>query len=188
MNFATNQEVYLEIEKYYKRMCNCSSTAGRKNNYEQIRLIISKYPDMKKYWEIRNAVYYVDRVYCKCPLEFLTLKKYKSPKDEILVKEYAYIALLDKDTIKVGKTNNLNRRMYQLNNDYASVQLLASFEFNNTEDAFLMEVLLHKYYKAKYPKAEFLPQDRFKGAGLNEKDLENMSQMVNKIKNMEWFN
>lgn len=182
------QHTYETIENIYNRMLNCSSTSGRNNNYETILWLLRHNPEMNEYWEHRpNEFKIVNRIR---HIKKFSVKKYSisivQPKKQEK-EEYAYIVLLNKDIIKVGKTNNLNRRMSELRSQYDRVILLKDFKFNDTEDAFIMEVLLHKYYKAKYPEAEFLPQDRFKGAGLDNDDLEIMEQMAEKVRTEKWF-
>lgn len=101
----------------------------------------------------------------------------------------SYILLLKEEIVmtKVGMTTNLVRRLKQLKKQYGNnIEILAIFNFENVEDAYLMETLLHKFYKKK-GKGEFIPQDRFIGNVFHEKDLSTLFKVADELRNKEWF-
>jgi excinuclease UvrABC nuclease subunit len=100
----------------------------------------------------------------------------------------AYIIFLkEHDMIKVGKAKNFYARVNQLRNQYGEILPIHLFTFDNEEDAYMMEIVLHKYYKEKYPNSQFIPQDRFAKAGCSLADIEILSQAARKIKQTNWF-
>ena len=107
------------------------------------------------------------------------------------IREYeacAYVMYLeDHNMIKVGKTVNLKNRVSDLSKQYGSVRVLHTFGFSNEEDAFIMEVLLHKYYKKYYKECMFCPQDRFIGADLNSTDIQILEKAAEEIRIKKWF-
>jgi hypothetical protein len=177
------------IEELDRRMRNCSSTSGRKNNYEAILNIMRECPETEKYWQHYPQAYrMVDRIE-KINLNSLPRASRKTiTVSSIYAQEFAYVVSIPKEKmIKVGKTCNLNRRMRELEREYETeIDLLQIFEFENAEDAYLMEVLLHKYFKKKYPKS-FVPQDRFADAIFDDKDAKILLATAEKIKEIIWF-
>lgn len=100
----------------------------------------------------------------------------------------AYIVeLKDKKMFKVGMSCYFNRRKRELEKQYGTVNTIHLFKFDNIENAYLMEVLLHKYFKEKYPKATFIPNDRFKGIKCTEKDLKTLDTIAKELENKIWF-
>ena len=102
-----------------------------------------------------------------------------------------YLILLPNEVLKVGKTVNFEQRMNRLSSDYGKITPLLQAEFDNEEDAYLMEVILHKYFKEKYNDCEFFPQDRFR---LKENWQDELAQIEddfyeirNKIYSLNWF-
>ena len=185
---ATVLQIYYEIEKCYERIFTCSTTAGRKNNYDKIVILLNDYPEMTKYWKLESqATQYVNRV-----KKITTPPKVDKKLNGISIfekrTELAYIVeLVEEGMIKVGKTNNFTARAKQLEKQYGKINLLHSFAFDNAEDAFLMEVLLHKYYKKKYEGAIFIPQDRFANVGLTKNDIFVLEETAKEIGQKKWF-
>lgn len=102
-----------------------------------------------------------------------------------------YLILLPNEVLKVGKTVNFEQRMNRLSSDYGKITPLLQAKFDNEEDAYLMEVILHKYFKEKYNDCEFFPQDRFR---LKERWQDELAQIEddfyeirNKIYSLNWF-
>lgn len=194
MSKYTLKGAYERIELCYERMQSVTSTSGRKYNYEEILVVIEDCPAVKDYWRLREANRYVDRI--------VKVKNYREPKsagdylmdwlgesfDKREFEACAYIMYLeDHAMIKVGKTIDLKGRTYDLSRKYGSVRVLHTFGFNNEEDAYLMEVLLHKYYKKYYKNCAFCPQDRFSGASLNDTDIQILESAAEKIRLEKWF-
>lgn len=194
MSRFTVKEAFDRIELCYERMQMVDSTSGRRYNYEEILIVMKECPAMADYWRIREANRYVDKI--------VKIKNYREPQsagdylmdwlgesfDKRDFEACAYVAWLeDYAMIKVGKTKNLNTRMSQLKGDYGKVKLLHTFGFNNEEDAYIMEVVLHKYYKKYYKECAFIPQDRFLGADLNSTDIKILESAAEKIRLEKWF-
>lgn len=178
------QEIYEKIELYYKRMCCVNTTGGRKYNFELINLMIKENPVMKSYWKIVDDYRYEDRVIKIREFNALPQKQTKVYSK----RPCAYIVYLaNKDMIKVGKSSRLVTRLKELKNQYGNLALVKQFIFDNEEDAYLMEVLLHKYFKKYYPNNEFIPQDRFKGVNITKKDLETLEKTAQEIREKNWF-
>lgn len=190
----TVKEAYDRIELCYERMERVESTNGRKYNYKQILEVMEKCPAMNDYWRIRDVNKYVERI--------VKIKNYKEPKatqekllemcgesfDKRSGEAHAYVLWLeDCGMIKVGKTNNLKNRLRDLSKQYGMVKVLHVFDFSNEEDAYLMEVVLHKYYKKYYSDSVFIPQDRFLGADFNSTDRQLLEESAEKIRLMKWF-
>ena len=187
----TVKKAYDLIEDYYERMCKCTSTQGRKNNYYGIVNVMDECPKVKEYWVLVNdAFLYVDRVKRINLYVELTPSNYKTSKDEYYEDEisYAYILHLEeRNQLKVGKTKDWGRRMYDLSKQYGRVTELYSFEFNSEEEALIMESILHTYYKKFYP-CEFYPNDRFDFTPLTEKDIKVLEIAAENIRKINWFN
>ena len=187
------QFAYERVVVYYKRMLLVTTTQGRRNNYERICAEITNYPELKQYWRIYdNAYKYSDKVYHLKELE----EYFYQTTFESQVKELphpitdaccSYIVALEKaNCLKVGKTNNFSTRMKALDKQYGKVRPLHTFDFDNDEDAFIMEIVLHKYFKEKYP-YNFIPQDRFQNADFTLEDLIALEKSAQKIREMKWF-
>lgn len=101
---------------------------------------------------------------------------------------FAYIVEFGRTKIvtKVGMTSHLVQRMNQLKKKYGTPRILAVYHFDNVEDAYIMEVLLHRFFKEKNI-AEFVPQDRFKGRVFFEEDKEVLERVAEEIRNKRWF-
>lgn len=96
-------------------------------------------------------------------------------------KSFAYVVDLGNDIIKVGKTNNMSKRIYALKNQYSQdLEVLKVYEFENEEDAYLFEVILHRYFKTLYPEDVFIPQDRFEGIMISDNDWKALDDLYNK--------
>lgn len=199
---------YNRIKECKNRMESVSTTSGRKYNYEQILIVMDSCPQVKDYWRVEpNARFYFDRVVQVKEFneaQKVITKPFEStmPMAEIIAPEVdildlltnfdynpcAYIMYLeDLNMIKVGKSKEVNTRLGRLGSKYGKIQLLKVFPFDNEEDAYLMEVILHKYYKEKYPNSIFIPQDRFEGAGFTTEDLETLEKAAEKIRHEIWF-
>lgn len=88
---------------------------------------------------------------------------------------------------KVGYTTNFKRRSYELQRKYGFIDPLAFFCFDNEEDGYMMEILLHKYYKEKGT-GKFIPQDRFIGDIYDiEEDLPILLEVAEELRNKKWF-
>lgn len=178
------------IDKYYERMKGCTSTAGRRNNYEAILEIFRKCPKVEKYWRHDSTQHkMVNRVVRIASYkEIFEVKAKRQITYTSHEKEFAYIAFLpEEQIIKVGKTCKIDRRINELKRQYQEEVILQhAFAFDNAEDAYLMEILLHKYFKTKYPDS-FIPQDRFSDACCEMKDIEILIAAAEKIKEIIWF-
>ncbi len=182
-----------QIQVYYDRLCLCSSTSGRRSNGMKIIAILETCPELKIYWKVDDSKAHWKRKITRMrPFDEIAVEPLEEQKhnNKNLKKSssYAYIIqLIDTNQIKVGKTDNLNRRTRDLEKQYGDLKILKLFDFDNVEDAFLMEVLLHKYYKEKYPNSTFVPQDRFTNAKYNVQDENILSQLAKEITNKKWF-
>lgn len=88
---------------------------------------------------------------------------------------------------KVGYTTNFKQRKYQLERKYGIIEPLDFYCFDNEEDGYMMEILLHKYFKEKEMK-NFIPQDRFIGDVYDRKeDKPILSKVAEELKNKKWF-
>lgn len=194
----TLEQAYETIEHYYNRMLIIGTTSGRKYQYERICGVMIDCPEVRQYWEIKyGEFYYKDRV--------VKIQEYTKPTVTVIDSNItlpdifwdiecggticcSYILYLkDLDMIKVGKAKDFKKRYKQLSREYGEVIPLHWFEFDNEEDAYIMEVILHKYYKEKYPNSNFIPQDRFGEAGLTVADLETLTQVAERIRTENWF-
>ena len=93
---------------------------------------------------------------------------------------YAYVMRIDKNMIKVGKTNNINQRLCQLRQKYPDIYLLKSYEFKNEEDAYMFEIILHRYFKMSTANS-FIPQDRFLCKQLFEEEWETLDMLYKQM-------
>lgn len=93
---------------------------------------------------------------------------------------YAYIIRIDENIIKVGKTNNVDRRMYELKRQYPNICLLKSYEFTNEEDAYIFEIILHRYFKIATVNS-FIPQDRFLKKKIYEEEWEVLDSLYKQM-------
>jgi hypothetical protein len=178
---------YSLIEDYYERLKRNSSTSGRKYNYNKIKDVMERCPEICRYWDTDdNANFYVDRV---IHLRYwIEPKRVQHPIDYISCPACAYIVELeDYCLIKVGKAKNFNSRVSQLSRQYGKINPITNYYFDNEEDAYMMEVLLHKYFKEKYPNSSFIPQDRFEYIEITEEDQDNLTKIAQKIRNEIWF-
>ena len=183
----TKEEIiaYNKIEKYYYELkYQCSTTSTRKYRYNQIKSILNDYPNLRYYCSLRpNRQYYVERVVL---LQGFSKVCYSKEEDKGRTTPCAYIVMLPNGVLKVGKTNNTQRRFYQLQNEYSMVEVLHTFPFDNEEDAYIMEVILHKYYKEK-EEVTFIPNDRFENATFTEKDKIILEKVAEKIRKEKWY-
>lgn len=187
------QFAYERVAVYYRRMLLVTTSQSRRNNYERICAEIANCPELKQYWRIYDSAYkYSDKVHHLKELE----EYFYQTTFENQVKELphpttdaccSYIVALEKvNCLKVGKTNSFNARMKALDKQYGKVRPLHTFDFDNDEDAFIMEIVLHKYFKEKYP-YNFIPQDRFQDADFTLEDLIALEKSAQKIREMKWF-
>lgn len=189
----TLKQAYDDIQTYYNRMQIAGTTNGRKSNYERICGVINECPQITQYWEIKEEKrFYKDKVVKiqELIITSITIEN-KVYSTEILSKSNAccaYILLLEHyDLIKVGKAKNFKKRLVSLRKQYGKITPLHLFEFDNEEDAYIMEIVLHKYYKKMYPNNNFIPQDRFGFVGLTVTDLEILTKVAEKIRKEKWF-
>ena len=182
---------YDRIEICYKRMQKVLSSAARCNNYEQICALLNQFPELNNYWE--NRIYetrYVNRI-----AHIRTLTRPPKPiinkiAEPPIVKEKicAYIVYLeDHHLIKVGKSKDFDQRYYNLQKDYGTVIPQYFFYFDNEEDAYIMECVLHKFFKEVNKADVFIPQDRFSYVNITLQDIEQLDQAAEKIRNQNWF-
>ena len=184
------KEAYNKIEEYYSRMCSVGTTSGRKYNYREIEYIMHLCPEVTNYWMLVDAHFYTDRVVKIKPLVKLTPLNYRDTYEIPIDSEpaCAYILKLEEyNQLKVGKTKDWSRRMYRLGKDYGKITPLIYFDFDTEEEAYLMEVVLHQYYKMFYPECDFYPQDRFGYTPLTETDIEYLKIAAENIKKINWF-
>lgn len=184
---GTLKSIYEEIERRHDRMHQVTTTSGRWYHLNIIIDLINNNPSIQEFYCIVEAHFLVDRV--QKIKDFCISSSVKMNKPlPTENKEYAYIIELpEQEMIKVGKTNCPTRRFYDLSKKYGLVEPIEIFEFDNTEDAFLMEVILHKYFKEIYPDSEFVPQDRFSEIGVCQKDIDILREIAIKISQMKWF-
>lgn len=180
----TIEQANNEIEIYYHRMLGCTSSMGKRSNYYKIVDIIREIPEMEKYWGLApQQLRYKDKVFKRIENAQELAIEYTTFTDLAC----AYIVYLeDIKMLKVGKANNFEKRLYQLNNQYGKVTPIFVFNFEDEDNAYLMEVLLHKYFKRKYP-YNFIPQDRFVNAICSIKDINILKGIAEEIKNKKWF-
>ena len=173
---------YYEIEKYQIKLVGNYCTTTKRKYYDLIIGIVKECPEVMQFWEINpDKHFYRDRV--------KLAKKFNGSIHAYTRGHFAYILYLkDCEMIKVGKSSRMEDRMRALEKQYGELEVLHAFEFYNTEDAYLMEVLLHKYFKEKYPFADFIPQDRFGGeVDFTIEDLKNLELVAAEIKTKKWF-
>lgn len=115
-----------------------------------------------------------------------TIKNYK--KNNKTIGHFCYILEFGRTNIvtKVGMTSHLTQRMNQLKKKYGTPRILALYNFDNVEDAYIMEVLLHKYFKQKNI-VEFIPQDRFLGRVFFQTDLPILESVAEELRGKKWF-
>ena len=91
---------------------------------------------------------------------------------------YAYVMTFD-GGFKVGLTNDLKRRLSQLNSgSKRHYEIVWSSSFSNYEAAAMMECDLHSYYKNLYPD-HFVPNDHFDIDGFNAgRDVRKLNMMA----------
>ena len=114
--------------------------------------------------------------------------RYLREEDIAPKKPCAYVIILPDGMLKVGKANNFSNRVNTISSMYSlkGITVLHTFTFDNQEDAYIMEVVLHKYYKGK-EKVIFHPQDRFENATFTEEDAKNLAFAESAIKRIKWF-
>ena len=99
-------------------------------------------------------------------------------------KSYAYLLDFGK-FYKVGKTNNYERRIAELeyNYDESCLDILRLYEFDSEEKALTMEnVMRDKFKLKKY--SRFIPKDRFKGSRPIETDLIELDKKAKEVINL----
>lgn len=92
---------------------------------------------------------------------------------------YAYVMIFD-GGFKVGLTNDLKRRLSQLNsnNNKRHYEIAWSSSFSTYEAAAMMECDLHYYYKKLYPN-NFIPNDHFNIDGFDaRRDVRKLNKMA----------
>lgn len=91
---------------------------------------------------------------------------------------YAYVMIFD-GGFKVGLTNDLKRRLSQLNsNNKRHYEIVWSSSFSTYEAAAMMKCDLHSYYKNLYP-GHFIPNDHFDIDGFNaSRDVGKLNTMA----------
>ena len=191
------RDAYERVDKLYRTLNDMSSNSTLQTKcYKEICSEILNFPDLLCFWDLRVATHPRQRVvkFKNIPLQFSSTENkeddfFATPCAVEIEEGYsnAYIVeLKDQNMIKVGKTNKITQRLNQLKRQYGTVKLIHNFNFNNEEDAYLMEVVLHKYFKEKYPDS-FVPQDRFERAKVTKADLETLEISATKIRKMLWF-
>lgn len=184
------REAYFRIEECYNRMRSVGTTSGRKYNYNIICDVMDRCPEVCDFWGLRDSYTYDNKV--------VRLRSYVEPKKprnrakEIKITEIttacAYIiSLEDCGQLKVGKTKNYDERMYRLEKQYGEITPMITFDFDNEEDAYLMEVILHKFFKERYPESTFVPQDRFDYVPISNRDVDILEKVAEKIRKEIWF-
>lgn len=91
---------------------------------------------------------------------------------------YAYVMIFN-GGFKVGLTNDLKRRLSQLNSsNKRHYEIVWSSSFSTYEAAAMMECDLHSYYKNLYPD-HFIPNDHFDIDGFNaSRDVGKLNTMA----------
>lgn len=190
------KEAYDKIEIYYERMHSVTSTSGRRSNYEKIESIMAECPEVKEFWGLRDSFKYTEKVVRIKSFAVATRSADiigswlydSSVHGYIPTTSCAYIVYLeDLQMIKVGKANDFKSRVKSLSYSYGKITPLQVFEFADEEDAYLMEVLLHKYYKKHYPNSTFVPQDRFENANYTLDDKRVLIKVADEIRMKYWF-
>jgi predicted GIY-YIG superfamily endonuclease len=199
MIFITRElkEAYEKVEGlYYKLIDEKSNFIIQKECYIGITREILQYPDLLSFWDLKDAVDPKKRIVLvrTLPKDMLIAESqsdvelyslFYQPAETPLSNAYI-VYLKDKKMLKVGKTNNIKQRMTALKKQYGEIQMVHTFGFNNEEDAYLMEIILHKYFKQKYPN-NFIPQDRFADAEVTQEDIEILEKSAQKIQKTLWF-
>lgn len=182
----TRKEVIImeHLEPYCKKLKEDNCCYQTKVKYfNLIKEMLNRYPNLTTFIKINEK----ERFY-KNKVRFFELWSFYYT----LTKEYsgicAYIVELeDKNQIKVGKAKNFDRRKRELENQYGTVNTIHLFKFDDEEDAYMMEVLLHRFFKQYYPNSRFIPQDRFENADYTLTELEMLDRVAEELRNKKWF-
>lgn len=198
-----------EVAYNYSKMIEVKTSASKKKYYQEIIKLADKTPEIEHY-------YFIDRQrHCNRPYNdsIIIIKDYLTGEEKISLKELnhirqnhtpcfltesylsrckesicAYIVYLeDCDLIKVGMSNNFPRRKKELIAKYGELDVIEIFPFNNVEDAYLMEVILHKFFKEKYPNGTYIPQDRFQNVDLTQIEIYKLREIAEELRNKKWF-
>ena len=172
---------HIKVARLYEKLqSSIISTNDRKKIYHQILHLLILNEKLESFWLHQpNAYRYVDKI--------VKIKDFDLIAKQKDAEAYAYIALLvDQNLVKVGKTKRLIARQNELIDKYGTTCFLETFAFSNEEDAYIMEVLLHKYFK-KQPQSIFIPQDRFDRITCSDEDLDILRKAAQKIRTIDWF-
>ena len=198
MNYVTRElkDAYERVEELYNTLQTIKTCYIQEDCYKKIAFEILQCPDLLNFWDLKNSPYFEKRVVLVRTLEKnIPIAENENDVEWLSIfgeniatpTSYGYIIKLnDLGMIKVGKTNNLKTRMKQLSKQYGSISIVHTFGFNNEEDAYIMEIILHKYFKEKYPN-NFIPQDRFANATVTTEDIQTLENSAKKIKETNWF-
>lgn len=160
---------------------HCSAT--NRKLFEEIQEITNNFPVLNAF--VKFEMYH--RAYRDCVVVDTTWFIKWEPKKEYRGRCAYIVELEDKNQIKVGKTDNFAQRKKDLEKQYGTVNTIHLFKFEDTEDAYMMEVLLHRFFKQYYPNSRFIPQDRFENADYTLAELEMLDKVAEELKNKKWF-
>lgn len=97
---------------------------------------------------------------------------------------YAYLMITKSNNIpilKVGKANSPNQRLTQLKKEYnRQYFLVKTWTFRTIEDAYEMEIWLHRFYKAKH--YELVGQDHFLNCIPYQEEMKILNEKAEEIK------
>ena len=149
------------IEDLINRMYNCTSTAGRKYNWEQIKDIYNSDERLADYWDYTpDAFMYVSKIARRPIIETQRrlANRNTSKTDKTIIKnktkgkEFLYIGYyIDTDNefiLKVGTTNNLERRRIEHNRNYSRAKQYTMAD--NSEFTYLWSIPLSKYNTLRF--------------------------------------
>ena len=182
-------EAYFSIDKYYDRIKKTYSTSSRRYSYERIKSIMSLCPEVCEYWILVDATYYCDRVK-QIKVYHPPIVKNPTPtaKQNAVEGYCAYIVYLtESKIIKVGQTNNFNRRRWEIMADYGNLIPLHFFKFDTRSNAERMETILKDYFEATYPNCIHILNDRFEYADYTPEDEAILERAAEKLRKINWF-
>lgn len=177
-------EIFIRFESYVDRMKTYTSTSGRNQHGKMMIEFLDNHKELREYWEYDESKFlWIDR--------FIKIKDPYDPNSYLRnnkeFRHHSYIVWLVKSNlIKVGKSSRLDARISELREQYGQTMLIKTFPFKSEEDAYLMEVLLHRYFK-EMKDTTFFPQDRFGGVDFNKIDIKQLEMVADKVRTMHWF-
>lgn len=160
---ASIKQLDKEIEKLVNRMHDCGSTQGRKYNWKQIKDIYNSDERLSDYWNYTpEAFLYVAKITRRPYTEIqrrLEKRMVKVKTTKTLVKpnttrdkEFLYVGYyIDEEgefILKIGTTNNLERRRREHNRNYSRARHYTMAEYS--EFTYLWYIPLSKYNTLRF--------------------------------------